>query len=120
MKSLTGKSYLIVAILALLTILSCNCVAFGEQKFEQIVEFNVPEANQGVGVDALYFYALDNRTIAKYDKTTGQLVTKWEGPKGGPIIHFDAATLQHIDSHSFGIHWGSYSGAPTKLVYSHF
>jgi hypothetical protein len=131
------KKFLVFSLAVMIIMsLSCECVAFGEQRFEQIVEFNVPEANQRVGVDALYFYAVDNRTIVKHDKTTGQLVTKWEGPKGGPIIHFDsavvvnekvycahsnyhewpmtssieifdAATLEHIGSHSFGIHWGS-------------
>jgi hypothetical protein len=77
-----------------------------------------------------------NRIIAKYDKKTGTLAGKWEGPKDGPIVHldsalvmngkifaahsnypewpmtssleiWDAATLMHIGSHSFGINWGS-------------
>ena len=103
---------------------------------EQIGEFNVPEANQGIGVDRHHFYAVDNRAIAKYDKRTGQLVKKWQGEPGGPIIHldsamvmggkiyashsnypqwpmtssveiFDAETMEHIGTHSFGIQWGS-------------
>ena len=103
---------------------------------EQIAEFAVPEANQGVGVDDRYFYAVDNQAIAKYDKKTGKLVNKWQGPKSGPIVHldsallmdgkiycahsnynewpmtssleiWDAATMQHIGNHSFGINWGS-------------
>jgi hypothetical protein len=102
----------------------------------QIGEFAVPEANQGVGVDDRYFYAIDNQTIAKYDKKTGQPAGKWRGPKDGPIIHLDSAvvfdgkifcahsnynewpmtssleiwdsgTMQHIGNHSFGINWGS-------------
>ena len=96
----------------------------------------VPEANQGVGVDAQHFYAVDNETIGKYDKATGKLVKKWQGPKKGPITHldsamlmdgkiyaahsnypewpmtssleiFDAATMEHVGTHSFGIQWGS-------------
>jgi hypothetical protein len=103
---------------------------------QQIGEFVVPEANQGIGVDDKYFYAVDNQKIAKYDKKTGKLVDKWEGPKDGPIIHLDSAmlvdgkiycahsnwnewpmtssveiwnaqTMQHIGNHSFGINWGS-------------
>jgi hypothetical protein len=103
---------------------------------EQIAEFSVPEANQGVGVDARYFYAVDNQSIAKYDKRTGKLVKKWQGDKNGPIVHldsamlrdgkiyaahsnypewpmtssleiYDAETMEHIGSHSFGIRWGS-------------
>jgi hypothetical protein len=103
---------------------------------EQIGEFSIKEANQGIGVDAAHFYAVDNQVIAKYDKKTGALVKKWEGDKKGPILHldsamlmngklfaahsnypdwpmtssveiFDAETMRHIGTHSFGIQWGS-------------
>jgi hypothetical protein len=102
----------------------------------QIAELPVPEANQGVGVDERYFYAVDNRAIAKYDKATGKLVKKWEAPSDAPITHldsamlmdgklyaahsnypdwpmtssieiFDADTLEHLDTHAFGVMWGS-------------
>ena len=102
----------------------------------QIAELTVPEANQGVGVDEQHFYAVDNQAIAKYDKTTGKLVKKWQGPSDGPIVHldsamlmggklyaahsnypewpmtssveiFDASTMEHVGSHTFGIRWGS-------------
>ena len=111
-------------------------VAIGASALKQIGEFNVPEANQGVGVDDRYFYAVDNQAIAKYDKKTGTLAGRWQGPKEGPILHldsallmdgkiycahsnypewpmtssleiWDAATMQHIGNHSFGINWGS-------------
>jgi hypothetical protein len=104
--------------------------------FERVAEFDVPGANQAVGVDERYFYAVDNQAIAKYDKATGKLVKQWEGVSDGPIIHldsamirdgklyaahsnypgwpmtssveiFDAATLAHVGSHSFGTRWGS-------------
>jgi len=103
---------------------------------EQIAEFAVPDANQGVGVDRDYFYAVNNRVIGKYDKLSGQLVKKWQGEKDGQIKHldsamvmdgkiyaahsnypewpmtssveiFDAETMTHIGTHSFGIQWGS-------------
>lgn len=103
---------------------------------EQVGEFRVPEANQGVGVDAEHFYAVDNHVIGKYDKKSGKLVRKWQGPKAGPVLHldsamlmdgklyaahsnypqwpmtssveiFDAATMEHIGTHSFGIQYGS-------------
>jgi hypothetical protein len=104
--------------------------------FEEMDELSVPEANQGVGVDERHFYAVDNQAIAKYDKATGKLVQKWEGPDNGSIVHldsamvmngklyaahsnypgwpmtssveiFDAATLEHVDTHTFGVRWGS-------------
>jgi hypothetical protein len=103
---------------------------------QQVGEFVVPEANQGVGVDAHYFYAVDNQSIGKYDKKTGKLIKKWKGDKKGPVLHldsamvmdgrlyaahsnyptwpmtssleiFDAETMEHAGSHSFGIQWGS-------------
>jgi hypothetical protein len=104
--------------------------------FEQIAELPVPEANQGVGVDDRYFYAVDNQSIAKYNKATGKLVKKWQGQSDGTIVHldgamlmdgklyaahsnypawpmtssveiFDAETLEHVATHSFGVRWGS-------------
>lgn len=105
---------------------------------ELVKEFAIPEANQGVGVDAGHFYAIDNHTIAKYDKVTGAKVDSWDGGEDGPVKHldsavvvdgklyaahsnypewpmtssvevFDAATLDHIDTHSFGIDRGSFT-----------
>jgi len=103
---------------------------------EQVGEYPIPEANQGVGVDDKHFYAVDNQTIGKYDKRSGKLVKKWTGDKKGPVLHldsalvmdgkvyaahsnypewpmtssleiFDAETLQPVGSHSFGIQFGS-------------
>jgi len=103
---------------------------------QTLKSFEVPEANQAVGVDDRFFYAIDNRTIAKYDKESGERVAFWEGPKNGEIKHldsavvidgkiytahsnypewpmtssvevWDAATLSHVESHSLGIDRGS-------------
>ena len=52
----------------------------------------IPEANQGIAVDAEHFYAVDNQTIAKYNKRTGERVDMWEGAEGGPIIHLDSGS----------------------------
>jgi hypothetical protein len=110
--------------------------AAAKPALEQIAEFLIPEANQAVGVDENFFYAVDNQTIGKYDKKTGKLVKKWTGDRKGPILHldsamvmdgkiycahsnypdwpmtssleiFDAATLEPAGSHSFGIQLGS-------------
>jgi hypothetical protein len=126
----------IASTLAVLLFLTAGGTVMAKPSLQQIGEFIVPEANQGVGVDDKYFYAVDNQTIAKYDKKTGKLVKKWQGEKKGPIIHLDSAmlmdgkiycahsnysewpmtssveiwdaeTMEHIGNHSFGIHWGS-------------
>lgn len=124
---LVGATILLIVAPALLT---------AQQTLSPITEFAVPEAVQGVGVDARYFYAVDDTALAKYDKKTGTLVKKWAQDKSGPFIHldgavvrdgkvyaahsnypawpmtssleiWDAATLVHIGTHSFGINWGS-------------
>ena len=107
---------------------------------QQLREFAVREANQGVGVDERYFYAVDNQAIGKYDKKSGTLVKRWQGEKDGPIRHLDGAmlmggrlyaahsnypewpmtssleiwdteTMEHVGTHSFGINWGSLTWA---------
>ncbi len=104
--------------------------------FAPVAEHDVPEAHQGIGVDARHFYAVDTLAIAKYDKATGKLVAKWQPPNDGAIKHldsamlrdgklyaahsnypewpmtssleiFDAETLTHIGTHDFGVRWGS-------------
>jgi hypothetical protein len=103
---------------------------------ERIASFKADEARQAVAVDARFFYAIDNRAIAKYDKKTGERVAMWTGSADGAIIHldsgvvvdgklyaahsnypgcpmvssveiWDAATLRRIGTHSFGIDRGS-------------
>lgn len=37
------------------------------------------EANQGVAVDARYFYAVDDSRIGKYEKSNGRKVAEWAG-----------------------------------------
>jgi hypothetical protein len=124
------------ALCAAFFVLSFSATATAASRLEQIGEFAVPEAYQAVGVDDRYFYAVHNRAIGKYDKKTGQLVDKWAGPKDGLIRHLDSAmvmdgriyaahsnypewpmtssleiwdanTMKHIGTHSFGINWGS-------------
>lgn len=102
----------------------------------KVAEFSILEANQGIGVDERYFYAVDNRVVAKYDKKTGALINKYVDPEGGQIKHLDSAmalngklycahsnypewpmtssveifdtfTMEHVGTHSFGINYGS-------------
>jgi hypothetical protein len=108
----------------------------GDRKFKDINKFNMIEARQGVAVDQDHIYVIGSQRIGKYKKTTGEVVAQWEETENGPIIHlnsgviiegklycahsnypavpmtssieiWDAETLEHIGSHSFGIRWGS-------------
>ena len=94
------------------------------------------DANQAVAVDSKYFYAVNNRTITKHDKATGEPLLQFAGDVGGPIDHldsgvvvgsklyaahsnypespmessievFDTKTMRHVDTYSFGIYRGS-------------
>jgi hypothetical protein len=94
------------------------------------------DANQGVAVDRTHFYAVDNRQITRHDRGSGEPQRQFSSPSGGPIIHmdsgavqkgklytahsnydaspmessievFDPRSMQHVDTHSFGIDRGS-------------
>lgn len=104
--------------------------------FDEIRRYEATEADQAVAADARFLYAIDNHTIGKYDKRTGEKVAGWIGPDDGPIVHlnsgividgrlycghsnypgvpmlssieiFDVETLEHVGSHSFGLLPGS-------------
>lgn len=104
-----------------------------ETRLAEIADFPVPEAKQAVAVDGDHFYAVGDREIAKYTKE-GEPVAKAESPPG--LIHLDSAvvvdgriycahsnydlvpmtssieiwdakSLKHVASHSFGILLGS-------------
>ena len=112
------------------------CAQEPSRRFEEVRRFSAEEARQGVAVDDRHFYAISNRHIGKYDKGSGERVGGWEGAPDGPIIHldsgivldgrlycahsnypgvpmvssievFDTDTLEHVESHSFGIFGGS-------------
>lgn len=103
---------------------------------EVIRAYDAFDANQGVGVDKHHFYAVNNRTITKHDRASGEPLLQFVGAEDGPIEHldsgavvhgklyaahsnwpespmessievFDTRTMQHIDTHSFGIYRGS-------------
>lgn len=72
-------------------LLSLAAAAEAQTTFTQVAEFNIPEANQGVGVDEDYFYAVDNTVLAKYRKD-GTFVQKANYADIG-VIHLDSATV---------------------------
>src|SRR5678815_2243433 len=72
------------------------------RELEEIARFNAPEARQGIAVDAQHVYAVTDRGIGKYEKSTGRFVAKWEGAKGGPIIHLDSGAV--IDGKLYAAH----------------
>lgn len=123
------KPFFFAAVITLLP-----CIGF-TQSAKEIKRFKVNAAQQGVAVDEDHFYVINNSSITKHLKTDGREVAHWDGvaegiihlnsgnvikgklycansnfphqPMAGSIEIFDAATLKHIDTHSFGISHGS-------------
>jgi hypothetical protein len=98
--------------------------------------YNAPDANQGVAIDRSSFYAITNTRITKHDRDSGAGELQFVG--GPAFIHmdsgavhqgrlyaahsdydarpmvsslevFDARTMRHVASHSFGIDRGSFT-----------
>lgn len=102
---------------------------------EVIQRYPAPEARQGVAVGSDRFYAIDNSTIAAYDRRTGNRLARWTGdpglfphlnsctvvehdlvcansnypavPMSSAVETFNAETLVHVSSHSLGPGTGS-------------
>ena len=74
-------AYLLAAFLAL----GLAAESGAASALDQIGEFTVPEANQGVGVDARHFYAVDNyvdRQVRQEDRQAREEVAgRQEGPR---------------------------------------
>lgn len=120
----------------------------------ETARFDAPEAVQGVAVGANHFYAIANRSIGKYDRRTGAVVRRWVSTSDLPLTHlnsgvvidgrlycahsnypaepeassvevWDTSTLEHVDSHSFGIYEGSLTWVDKKddawwAVFAHY
>ena len=104
-----------------------------------LARFDAPDARQGVAVDADHYYATNNFSITKHAKKDGAEMMRWAGrAEGDPLFHldslaeydgrlyashsnypiwpmtssvevWDAATLEHVATHSFGIDRGSFT-----------
>lgn len=97
--------------------------------------YEVEQARQAVAVDDNHFYVINNTSITKHDKEKGRLVKEWvdqdsvlvhlnsgiilngklyschsnypQTPMVSSVEIFDPQTLEHIDSRSLGIQYGS-------------
>ncbi len=104
-------------------------------QFKDLEEIPVEKAQQGVAVDSKHFYVINNFTITKHIKSSGEKVADWSGEQFGlkhlnagvivdnklycvhsnypalPMVSsveiLDPKTLKHIGTHSFGIGYGS-------------
>ena len=60
--------------------------------------YQAEEARQGAAADRQHLYAIDNSTIAKYEKAGGSLVARWEGIRGAQSAISTAASLKRPNS----------------------
>lgn len=57
---------------------------------DEVGRWHVIEARQAAAVDAKHFYGIGNHNLVKLRKDTGERVAEWVGPRGGPVVHFNA------------------------------
>jgi hypothetical protein len=127
---------LIASVTSVVAAIASALQGVSPSQVEAIRSFEAPEARQAVAVGERYVYVIGNRMIGKYEKQGGRRLAAWEGPEAGPIQHlnsgvvvegrlycahsnypvipmtgsveiWDAETLEHVGSHSFGVGAGS-------------
>ena len=59
----------------------------------ELRSFQAAEAHQGVAVDVGHFYAVANRTIGKYEKSTGKLVANSQSPADRTLQHLNGGAV---------------------------
>lgn len=72
--------------------------------------FQTFDARQGVAVDATHFYAINNFSLTRHDKVSGDPQLQWDGhsDSDGPLIHLDGAVIHDgllYAAHSNYPHW---------------
>lgn len=67
-------------------------------------EFPTFDARQGVAVDASHFYAVNNFSLTKHDKQTGEALLQWDGLSDvdGPLVHLDSGFV--LDGRLYAAH----------------
>lgn len=83
------------------SLLTTSTALLAGSEFKQTQQFTIPEARQGVAVDKDYFYAVDNRSIAKYRKNSGELIKIWRD-SSGLLMHLNSAVA--IDGKLYAAH----------------
>lgn len=124
-----------IGLIAALSLLGIAGGAMAQDPAPALKRIPAEEARQGVASDGRYVYAIDNSRIGKYRIADGQRVAQWTGdpavyphlnsctvsgrelvcassnypavPQTSSVEFFDARTLNHLRSHSFGISEGS-------------
>lgn len=92
--------FLILALIALASINTAQAQRLEIPEFKatpiqqlqaiEVSRFPAREAGQGAAADSDHFYAIVNTVIGKYDKQSGEFVSRWVSPRNGPIRHLNS------------------------------
>jgi len=61
--------------------------------FVEVRRYDAPAARQAVAVDAEHFFAISNRVVERFERGSGALVRRWQGPADGPIVHLNSGVV---------------------------
>ncbi|QDT32628.1 glycoside hydrolase family protein [Thalassoglobus polymorphus] len=90
----TMKTYVLRLTHSLLILLFLASVSnAAEISFRELRRVHIPEAHQAVAVDSSSFYAIANRTIARYEKGTSKKIGEWSAPDGSNVLHLNSGTV---------------------------
>lgn len=85
--------------------------------FVEVRRYDAPAARQAVAVDAEHFFAISKRAVEKYERSSGALVHRWQGPKDGPVVHLNSGTI--LDGVLYCAH-SNYPGVPMRSSIERF
>ncbi|QDT09679.1 hypothetical protein [Stieleria marina] len=64
-----------------------------EFSVQHLRRVSIAEAHQAVAVDESSFYAISNRTIARYDKQSAKRLVRWDAPAKSGIQHLNSGVV---------------------------
>lgn len=79
----SSRQHLLISFLCFWTTTACAA------DWRKVREVDAPEAKQAAAADERYFYAVDNRVIAQYDRTTGER----KAVSSGEAFHLNSGFL---------------------------
>jgi hypothetical protein len=79
---------------AALGVASGGCAAReSSEGFIEVRRYDAPAARQAVAVDAEHFFAISNRVVERFERGSGALVRRWQGPADGPVVHLNSGVV---------------------------
>ena len=86
-------NYFRIIVVTLVSAITLTSLPATELTVRERRSVSVPEAHQAVAVDETSFYAISNRTIARYEKETSKPLANWAAPTGSAILHLNSGVV---------------------------